>query len=276
MNQPATVSAAMSEIVRVSWWSLRALGCPVGAIEAMARVLAYSQALDGHTLAAVREHERALVAAFSGHQPSFDASTGVINAAGRSMLDMGPRVVDLIAGMAKRKGGAVRVGVTHLADLIGLTGAATIAAKRGLGLVIIDGKHTWRVYAATRDGDVTSLSGQLGDASVSDALIASWREIAGEKFLPTLPAANADQNSLDVIAFPFVADDGIGARADNAKESGITCQHIGYALKRAYSHGVDVQKADLGFLYQLETRTWAPSSERSRMQAGFQAPSPAA
>src|SRR6201999_2257271 len=49
MNQPTHTSAAMSEIVRVAWWSLRALGCPVGAIEAMSRVLAYSEALDGKT-----------------------------------------------------------------------------------------------------------------------------------------------------------------------------------------------------------------------------------
>ncbi|WP_250495166.1 hypothetical protein [Caballeronia sp. GAWG1-1] len=239
-------------------------------------MLAYSQALDGRTLGALRENEARLIAAFSGDQPSFDASTGKIEAAGRSMLDMGPRVVDLVAGMAKRKDGVVRVEVLHLPDLIGLAGAATIAAKRGLGLAIIDSKHTWRVYAATRDGNVTAMSGLLRDASINDALIASWREIVGARFLPTLPEMNADQSALDVIAFPFVADDAFSARAENAKARGITCQHVSRVLKRAYSHGVDVPIADLAFLYELETRTWAPSSERSRMQAGFQAISSAA
>jgi hypothetical protein len=281
MNQPTHTSAAMSEIVRVAWWSLRALGCPVGAIEAMSRVLAYSEALDGKTLAALRRHEAALLVAFAGGPPRFDAmdaETGIVDASGRSMLDIGPRVVDLLGGLAKRRDGAVRVTVKHLADTIGLAGAATVAAQRKLGLVLIgdDARRAWQFYSATQDGEITALAGELNGASVDD-LMANLRDLAGGSFPVTTPPIDAidhDARTLDVIAFPFVATDDFAARA--SRRADIHCKNVSRVLKDAYAHGIDVAPEDFRFLYELETRTWAPSSERSRMQAGFHVASPAA
>ena len=281
MNQPTHISAAMSEIVRVAWWSLRALGCPDGAVEAMARVVAYSEALDGKTLAALRSHETALLVAFAGNSPRFEttgAATGVIDASGRSMLDIGPRVVDLVSGLAKRRGGAVHLTIKHLADTIGLAGAATVAAQRKLGLVLIrgDAHRAWQFYGATPDGEIVSLAGELTGGSI-DGLTATLRDLAGTSFTTTIPsidAANRDARTLDLIAFPFIATDNPVARA--SRHGDIVCKNVSRVLKDAYANGIDVAAEDLRFLYELETRTWAPSSERSRMQAGFHAASPAA
>ncbi|MDR5798148.1 hypothetical protein QCE49_32640 [Caballeronia sp. LZ008] len=287
MSQQTTISTAMSEIVRVAWWSLRALGCPVGAVEAMARVLAYSEALDGQTLSALRRNEASLLAAFRGEQPRFlvrGEGRGVVDASGRSLLDVGPRAIDLITGLAKREGGPVRLTVQHLADTIGLRGTATVAAKRGVGLLVICGRldPTWQFYAATRDGEVISIEGSLAGPSV-DVLLNSIHEIAGPQFVTKTCSLELDDNYdracpdahiVELFAFPFVPIDEFPIRA--SRRTGVTCKHVSRALQHAYSHGVDVLAEDLRFLYELETRTWAPSSERSRMQAGFQMPAPTA
>jgi hypothetical protein len=274
MSQSMKNSAAVSEIIRVAWWSLRALGCPVGAIEATARLVAYSEVLTGDTLAALRRNEVALLAAYAADEPRFSMTgeaSGVIDAGGRSMLDVGPRAIDLMTGLAKRRGDAVRVTVARLADTIGLAGAATVAAQRGIGLVLIDAdvRRSWGFYAANRHGDITSLSGQLNDGSTRD-LMSMLREMAGEGF----PEANwndwphSDSRAPELVAFPFTAGDDLAAIA--SRHAGLACKDVSGALRKAYAQGVEIAAEDLRFLYELETRTWAPSSERSRQQAGFQ------
>ena len=280
MKERTRASAAVSEIVRVAWWSLRALGCPLGAVEAMARVLVYSEVLDGQTLAALRRHERALIAAFAEDPPRFDPTGdagGTIDASRRSMLDIGPRAIDLVTGLAKRNGGVVRVTITRAADMIGLAGAATVAARRNIGLVLIGGDtpRAWQFYAATRDGEIASVAGEW-NGSVDD-VTATLRKLAGTSFpaiTPSIDARDGGEVLLQLIAFPFVAASDFGA--DLSRREGVVCKNVTRALNHAYAHGVDVALDDLRFLYELETRTWAPSSERSRMQAGFQVAAPAA
>jgi hypothetical protein len=285
MSPQTIISAAMSEIVRVAWWGLRGLGCPVGAVEAMARVLSYSEVLDGHTLAALRDNEERLLAAFKSEQPHYRATgeaSGLIDASGHSMLNIGPRAIDLITGLAKREGRPVRIAVRRLADTIGIAGAATVAAKRGMGLLVICGKvrRGWRFYAATRAGEVISIEGNLDGLPVDD-LMDLLQETAGPQFKPETPfqkfaepddPAYPDGLTLELFAFPFEAIDAFPLRA--ARRPGVTCKHVSQILHDAYANGVEVRAEDLRFLYELETRTWAPSSERSRMQAGFQVAAP--
>lgn len=274
MSQQTKSSAAVSEIIRVAWWSLRALGCPVGAIEVTARLVTYSEVLTGDTLAALRRNEAALLAAYAGDEPRFSVTgeaTGVIDAGGRSMLDVGPRAIDLVTGLAKRRSGALRVTVTRFADTIGLAGAATIAAQRGIGLVFVDAdsRRSWGFYAVNRHGEITSLSGQLNHGSLHDLML-TLREIAGEGF-PEVTGSDllhGDSTGLELVALPFTARDDLAAVA--SRHAGVACNDVSAALKKGYAQGVDVAEEDLRFLYQLETRTWAPSSERSRQQAGFQ------
>jgi hypothetical protein len=274
MSQQTKNSAAVSEIIRVAWWSLRALGCPVGAIEVTARLVAYSEVLTGDTLAALRRNETALLGAYAGDEPRFSVTgeaIGLIDAGGRSMLDVGPRVVDLMTGLAKRRSDAIRLTVKHLADTIGLVGAATIAAQRGIGLVFVDAdtRRSWGFYAANRHGEITSLSGRLNDGSVH-GLMSMLREIAGEGFPDAIwsDSSHSDAPVLELVAFPFTAGDDLSVVA--SRHAGVACRNVSEAIKKAYAQGVDVAQEDLRFLYHLETRTWAPSSERSRQQAGFQ------
>ena len=281
MNSKALTSTAISEIMRVSWFSLRALGCPLGAVESVSRVLAYSEVLDGQTLAALRRNERELLLAFSGDPPRFissDDAAGIIEASGRSMLDVGPRAVNLITGLAKQRGDSVKITIKHASDMMGWAGAATVAAQRGIGLLAIksDPVRSWDFYSAGHQGDITSICGELNE-STPDRLMAAMRNFAGSSFPATLPSiSSVDSNSfaLELIAFPFIADEQFIAGMSGLP--GIVCRNVTLALAYAYSHGVALATEDLKFLYKLETRTWAPSSERSRTQAGFQVASPAA
>jgi hypothetical protein len=267
-------SIAMSEIIRVAWWSLRAIGCPLGAVESMARILAYSEVLDGQTLSALRRNEKALLMAFAGEAPRFSAidhAIGTIEASGRSMLDIGPRAVDLITGCAKRRGGSVRITIRRTADMIGWSGAATVAAQRGIGLMAIAGdkRRSWQFYVSGCNGDVTSVCGELNGTSPT-GVMALMRELAGPSFAATMPSmgsVDGEAGTLDLIGFPFIADEKFLAGVSVLP--GVVCRNVTRALANAYSSGVHVTSEDLRFLYELETRTWAPSSERSRSQAGF-------
>lgn len=264
---------AMSEIVRVAWWGLRAIGCPLGAVESMARMLAYSEVLDGQTLSALRGNEKALLVAFAGEAPRFNATgqKGTIDAAGRSMLDIGPRAIDLMTGFAKRSGDPVRITIKRTADMLGWAGAATVAAQRGLGLMAIasDKRRSWQFYVSASNGDVTSVSGDLNEVSPA-GVMGLMRQLAGPSFAamaPSVDSADTEVGTLDLIGMPFIADEKYIAGVSVLP--GVVCRNVTRALANAYANGVSVASEDLRFLYELETRTWAPSSERSRSQAGF-------
>lgn len=275
-------SAAISEITRVAWWGLRALGCPLGAVERMAKVLAFSEVLEGNCLAALRGREALLTASFKADEPQFqrlDAGYGVVDAAGRSFLDVGPRTVDVLTGIA-RAGTTVRMRVCGAADRLGWSGSCVLAAMRGVSVLGLrpanDGsaRLEWALYVAGPTG-IRRVGGVAdGEAALRHALQRFVREGASFPAIPeALPRGEGREcgHAVDLIGFaparmPELALDG---------HPDAPVADIGAALHDAYAHGIDVDAPDLKFLYELEMRTWAPSSERSRMQAGFAAPSPA-
>jgi hypothetical protein len=276
-------SVAVSEIARVAWWSLRALGCPLGAVERMAKVLAFSEVLEGGCLAALHHNEAQLTASFIADEPLFARKStgyGVVDAKGRTFLDVGPRVVDALTGIA-RSGDTARFRVRGMADLLGFAGACVLAARRGVSVLSIRQQSdspdhlAWALYFVSPTG-IRRVSGDTdaGEAAIYRTL--QGLVVAGASFpaIPEVPQSAESRESgcvVDVIGF---APRQMPAFTQNL-HAALHGTDVSAALNDAYAHGVDVQTSDLTFLYQLETRTWAPSSERSRMQAGFGVPSPA-
>jgi hypothetical protein len=284
-----TICAAMSEITRVAWWSLRALGCPLGAVERMAKVLAISEVVEGGSLEALKHDELRLIESFKADEPRFErknARYGVVDACGRTFLDIGPRAVDLLTGIAKTSGTA-RIRVRGASDLLGLSGTCTLAANRGIPVLSIatenraSGQFKWMLYLNTPSG-IQTISGSAADGQ--RAIIETLHR-AGivHASLTELPEAEEedelgkDRFALDLVGFAPSETREFHSNSDAAIRANAQLQwaDVGAALHDAYANGIDVEESNLKFLYELETRTWAPSSERSRMQAGFGAPTPA-
>lgn len=273
-------SAAMSEIIRVAWWSLRALGCPAGAVERMAKVLAFSEVLEGECVSALRRDEASLIATFKAPAPRFIPAKpdgGIIEASGRSLLDVGTRAIDLLTGQVKHGNRPVQIRINDASDRLGLSGACTLAARRGVGVLAImpgeSGHRAWHYYASTESG-VESVSGLAHGGG--NAWFDLFGQLAGTDIEPLRSSAALDSNGASIDLLGVVHRAGNELRAYASQHAGIVWTDVENALQAAYSNGVTVMTEDLKFLYELETRTWAPSSERSRMQAGFGAPSPAA
>jgi hypothetical protein len=273
-------SAAMSEIARVAWWSLRALGCPVGAVERMAKVLAFSEVLEGGCLRALRRDEASLIATFHGVEPRFvlqGKQSGTVEASGRSFLDIGPRTVDLLTGMVKQHDQAVQIRVSGASDRLALAGACVLAAQRGVGIMAVlppeSGRRAWHYYAGP-SSSLESISGIVTGGHA--ALFELFAELTGTDLASSeFPASlESDDASIDLIATAHPVRSELRAYAD--AKTDIVWTDVAGALQTAYADGVKVTPEDLKFLYELETRTWAPSSDRSRMQAGFGTPAPAA
>lgn len=273
-------SAAVSEITRVAWWSLRALGCPLGAVERMAKVLALSEILEGECLAALRQGEAQLTASFKAKEPQFtrkSAEYGVVDAKGRTFLDIGPRAVDVLTGIA-RSGNTVRIRVHGAADRLGLAGICVLAAQRNVSVLSIKpgsevrDRLEWAMYLPALDR-VWRVSGTT-DAGESDIYRTLQSLAASGAAFPVFPGATQPierqdmETTVDLIGF---APGEVPVSLQDVP-SALQVLDVTAALRDAYAHGVEVQACDLRFLYELETRTWAPSSERSRTQAGFGGP----
>ena len=270
MAFPSSQLVSMSEIMRVAPWSLRALGYPFGVAERATRLVTWTEAAVGHALEMLRVGEVKLAA--SNRAPAAiregDRVTGRhIDAQGRNLLEIGPPAVDLVTCDARIS----RVGDVVIQNAIGTLLApamAELAARRNLVAVI-----------ACRAG-----AADVGMAGWPTAgWIAAWRTSAGAKF------ASGDLDSLRSIADSFggemrtrllkhaavlmSSDPIVTIAATVASASGLDRLpgQVDYAARvaRAYRSGIEVATDDLAHLYALERITWAPTSERSRKQAGY-------
>lgn len=264
---------SMSEIMRVAPWSLRALGQPFGVAERGTRLLTWTQAAVGHALELLRVGEARLRQSAEGPAASRAGSAEEgrrIDGAGRNLIELGPPAVDLATCDARLSGeGDVVIEsvigtlvAPSLVDLLsrrGLTGI--VAFRAGADEIPIDGwpSEGWIGVLATTSGPVFATGGcaelsrvaAFFDGGMKDRILKQARSLEAARpgtglvtlAATTAPARGAWQPSA-VIDYP--------AR-----------------LARAYRSGVEVSTEDLAHLYALERITWAPTSERSRKQAGY-------
>jgi hypothetical protein len=261
---------SMSEIMRVAPWSLRALGHPFGVAERATRLVTWTQAAIGHGLELLRVGESKLAA--STRAPAAlrrgDGAAGrYIDAQGRSLLELGPPAIDLVTCDARDSGaGAIMIEnaigtllVPAIADLaVRRDLVAVVAYRAGAGEIGIAGfpAEGWVATCRTSDGpkffsgDLDSLRGManLFDGEMKVHLLKHAGALASGDALVTIAATTSK------VAMPT----GVVGAVDYADR-----------VARAYRAGIEVATEDLNHLYALERITWAPTSERSRKQAGY-------
>lgn len=242
-----TLTVAVGELTRVLPWSLRALGYPFGTADRAAHLLALAAALDATVLDRVPSYDSRPETAFR-----IERSPGALSveAAGHSLLEVGPAVIDHLAGRASEN-------AVSVATLRGVVNPELLPA-----VLLVGTDYGFNTFALSPDnaggGWVAALyeSGHLMLQSGNDA----------ESVLPELSnlVSKADRTGLHgsgtVIVMTSEPPD--LARADKGAD-------VQKAVANANAGGIAISAETLKGLYALEMITWAPTSERSRAQAGF-------
>jgi len=261
-----TVAVAMAEIVREGTWALRALGYRYGTAERAAGMLAWTEAVHGNGLTMLRLGEAAIIAGAARPQPrwSRDAQGGRrAEALGKCLFECGPPALDLATADARLGG---RLGRVVLRGAIGtrLSGAlGAMAARRGLAAVVVHAPDAAEIAPVPPAGWICALPTSDGPAFLTDSL---------DHPLPDVLPATLRAAAGDIAEAQAAADEGFFSMTV------LACEPMQpppgaldwpQRLALAYRTGSQADPADLETLYELEMRTWAPTSERSRAQAGF-------
>lgn len=279
-----TTLASMSEIVRVGGWALRGAGFPFGVAERAARMLAWTEAARGGAVRDIRANEAAIARSRTAgpvHRARDEDGAWIVEGGGRHVLELGPPLVDLATSGARRDGLAY-VRIDNVVGALFVTALADLVAQRGLAaLIVFRAGNSVGAHAKSDEAGWAVASGPDAGSRVMAGPMTSrpLRDMAG--LLNGAEWSRRISVDIDSAAAPgcgFVSV--LAAGPDHA-----VARHIGAStpaflaasesgdlrerVAEAYREGVPMRFAELQDLYDLEIRTWAPTSERSRSQAGY-------
>lgn len=275
--------ASMSEIVRVGGWALRGAGFPFGVAERATRLLAWTEAVHGGGVRNLYAHEttiaRAGTPATIMRSRRVDGGWDVVSGE-RHLLEVGPPLADLAtsearlceAGHARLRGATGFLFVSALADLLvqrRLAGVCVYRAPPDDPLPASVDRAGWILFGAHAGASFATggadhpllphLRGALDGLPFSAAVSEDLAELEGPGggFLAVTALAEGHELAQRFARLVEVAG---GASA---------LRNYPERIASAYRNGVSIDAQDLQDLYDLEIRTWAPTSERSRSQAGY-------
>lgn len=243
-----TLTVAVGELTRVLPWSLRALGYPFGTADRAAHVVARAAALDPSVLDRIAQ---AGTRPEGGARPHRGPEGLCVEARGCSLFETGPAVVDHLAA---HSAGApvVSAQVTGAADPELLPAIVLIGADYGLTAVAVEPQASgggWCLAAPMPEG--TRLFRGRGGGAL----------LAGLRNDDLAAAIEAAGDAPGLVLFATERPVGLSFAEPGTDAAS--------ALARANARGIPVSRPTLQALYALEMITWAPTSERSRAQAGF-------
>lgn len=242
-----TVYVAYSELTRVLPWSLRALGYKFGTADRGAHLATTAAAMDPTALDAIATAGPRSERGSAIHRNSEGLT---IEASNVSLLEIGPVAVDYLAAHADKSlhRSCTIVGATEMALLPAVVAGAE--AYR-LGCLAIIAGGGWHFGYRDREGSVLVTGQDVGDllgllaGEPEPALVAQSRGDA----VGTVRLLVGEK--LELASFPQGA------------------LRPAQLIRQAQCRGIAVSQATLDAIYGLEMLTWAPTSERSRSQAGF-------
>jgi hypothetical protein len=285
----STTFVAVAELLRVGPWALRALGFSFGVAERGSAIVTLAEVLHRNGLRALRARKDALRrgAALTCTRVNTGPGAIKIDASGKSLIEVGPAAVDLAAGATERHDFARLTiegvldpeflpSVLSLAPAYGLTAIATFSRLKSTGGENAP-RPSWIIAAPSPSGAV--LFEGPADASGALGLLANRMGIppaAASALQSALQNADgchrdAPGDAIELLVVPNLQ----AATMRQALGPDVAAIDVRSALDRAYRDGIASASADVAHLYNLEKETWAPTSERSRAQAGFQTASAA-
>jgi hypothetical protein len=254
-----SIEVAVKEISRVGAWALRGLGIEYGVAQRASVFLAWAEAVEGSTIGRLIDYDLRVkeggVGKFTSDRRSQD--WWQLHSAGRSLLEFGPPVIDVLT-YAARTLGRGRFDTFDVFDPVFLTSLCHMAAERGIGIIALSKNKDLSV------GGVKTNAIQVRKDRNGAVLFSSIvREIPKALVVGkgwAVEAVSAERNAISLYAYLLSEDVTSLPKSDfeHALED---------KLANAYAHGVVVTKEDKEKLYEFEIRTWAPTSDRSRSQA---------
>jgi hypothetical protein len=245
-----TLSVAYSELTRVLPWSLRALGYAFGTADRGAHLVAVAAAMNPAVLDEVCQAGRR-----PSHRLRGQRSKGLValDGAGISLLEMGPAAIDGLAAHAAGSGwAACRIPA---ATELSLVPATLVGAMEydlcSIGIVARDDTLDWHLAEPGFRGLL--YCGQGRESLLG--LLAGNKEV-----LESIAAAELTSGSVLLMA---------SAGRPELRPSGHAAVKPQEKIAAAHRKGIPVSRQTLDAFYALEMLTWAPTSERSRAQAGF-------
>jgi len=280
----STTFVAVAELLRVGPWALRALGFSFGVAERGSVIVTLAEVLHRNGLRALRVRKDALHRGAAVTSTRVNTGPGAlkIDASGKSLIEVGPAAIDLAASATERYDFA-RLTIEGIPDPEFLPSVLSLAPAYGLTAIAIfggldspgDGKTSrpsWIIAApspssamlfegaADDSGALGLITNQMGIPPAAARLLQSALQNADGR------QRDAPGNAIEFIVIPNLQ----AARIRQALGPDVSAIDVMSALDRAYRDGIASASADVAHLYELEKETWAPTSERSRAQAGFQ------
>jgi hypothetical protein len=246
-----TLNLAYSELTRVLPWSIRALGYPFGTAERASTLVANAAALHPSILADfVKMQKRAGDTFFMkrGHGVPEMVCDHM------SFLEIGPVVIDYLAAHVSDDS-VVAINVAGASDKWLIDSLLVLGMDYGMIILAIDWDTNgvgWSL-AQPRDSGSVFWSGY----GVDDVIACFQSEIENKL---TDILSNSTPSG---ITFVGISD------GDRINCVGAGDETINKKLANAHARGIPVTPLVLNHIYELEMITWAPTSERSRAQAGF-------
>ena len=265
------VMSSMAEIIRVGGWGLRGLGYPFGIAERAVPLLAWTEAATGAAIRSIRLSEDEIVASHTA--PRLNQSPGTdgerrLSAHGQHLLEVGPPAADLVTADARRHGTAALTLDGSIGSAFAPVLANMLAHRKLSGVLIFRSRPTtgeigWLPFtqgfvtaSMTLDGNDMAVPTWLERAAPMDSSkMSKLREMLDRQIHA---AREAEFGHLSFIAWQCEVPPIMGPMEN-------LCSRV----TEAWRTGVETTEEDLRYLYQLETRAWAPTSERSRSQAGY-------
>jgi hypothetical protein len=260
----------MAEIIRVGGWGLRGLGFSFGVAERAVHLLAWTEAALGGGMRSIRLAEERIVESYAAPKLSHIVhKDGLreLQAHGRHLLEIGPPAVDLVTADA-RKSGKSRLSLFGSIGPEFVPALASILAHRKLSGIVVYGAGAdtephaeWLHFGPGVVSVPRSIDREVSTAELSSAGYVSVpdRQWLGDEWAKHVQHLKKVSNSY----LGFIVWKGTGGYAENSDGN------LSARVSAAWTQGIETPLEDIRYLYELEMRAWAPTSERSRSQAGY-------